>query len=308
MIELESGRLIEVVDAQVHLNRIGHVAACTTAMDAVGVDVVVNDEWHGFDNNGIKYPSHPARQGGVRHDHPYSVDAVMQVPDRISYLGAVDRKDPLLAEVIEETALDPSQSGIRIYCGPRPGDHDAFAAGEYDPIFEACATYGVTLMVIVSRMAVRERYDLLVPKLAQFSGTQTIIDHCGIFPLSARDVGLSVGELFAPLERVASMEHVAVKWCRAPEISDRPYPFSDIGEQLRGALDLIGAHRVLWASDHSQTRRHHSWSEALRYIADDAKISDDEKEQVLGGTARRLLCLPKSVVDKSGRVQAEVSG
>ncbi|WP_114423641.1 amidohydrolase family protein [Nocardioides houyundeii] len=309
MFELEDGRVIEVVDAQVHLNKMGTVATGVAAMDAVGIDVAVIDEWRGFDDNAIKYPHRPAPRGGVRHENPFSVDALMHHPTRLSYLGAVDRADPDLADVVRDIANDPGQAGLRVYCGPRPGDHEAFAQGRYDPIFEACGEYGVTVMVIVSRMGVPDRYDLLLPRLERFTTTRFVIDHCGVFPLSGDDVdGATMTELLAPLELLKDLAHVGVKWCRAPEISRRPFPFDDVDRQLRRCLDLLGAGRVMWASDHTQTGRHHSWAEALYTVGLSQRLSPDEKERVLGGTAREFLNLPASTVDRGGRVTAEVSG
>jgi hypothetical protein len=47
----------------------------------------------------------------------------------------------------------------------------------------------------------------------------------------------------------------------------------------------------MWAGDHS-TVVGHSWAELLFYLRDSPQLSAPEKEQILGGTVRRLLGWP----------------
>jgi predicted TIM-barrel fold metal-dependent hydrolase len=133
------------------------------------------------------------------------------------------------------------------------------------------------------------RSHMLVPYLEKFPQLQVILDHCGV----SRDEGNHA----AQLERVfalAKYPNLALKWCHAPShLSTEPYPFSDVMPHLRRAIEAFGPRRILWASDHTQSKSHHSWAQALYYVLDSNQLTDDEKVWVLGRSARTILSWPK---------------
>ncbi|HEX8969421.1 MAG TPA: hypothetical protein VF937_16180, partial [Chloroflexota bacterium] len=48
----------------------------------------------------------------------------------------------------------------------------------------------------------------------------------------------------------------------------------------------------MWASDHTQSKIHHSWAQALYYVLDADALTDDEKEWILGRSIRAILRWP----------------
>ncbi|MDX1893051.1 amidohydrolase family protein [Mycolicibacterium sp. 050158] len=68
-----------------------------------------------------------------------------------------------------------------------------------------------------------------------------------------------------------------------------PHPFPDLDVTLRRAVDAFGPHRVMWASDYTATHTRVNWAESLFCIRHCPSLSEDDKEWILGRTARKLL-------------------
>jgi predicted TIM-barrel fold metal-dependent hydrolase len=102
------------------------------------------------------------------------------------------------------------------------------------------------------------------------------------------------GQLDAVLE-LAAFANLALKWSHAPSLlSDEPYPHRDVLPLLRRAIEAFGVQRLIWASDYTQARVEtgQPWAQALYYLLDADALSDDEKEWLLGRSARQLLRWP----------------
>ncbi|HEU5150632.1 MAG TPA: amidohydrolase family protein [Iamia sp.] len=283
-----------VIDAQVHLNLLGSVDAAVAAMDAVGVDGVVIDEWWGMDRDGVRLPHYRRPDGTVRHTYPFSTEAVARFPDRFAYTGWVDRDDPALDDEVAAIAANPQQVAIRVVLYPNHGDDQALEAGAYDRLFAAVGRHDVPVKVIVASTDVARRKDLLFPLMQRFEEVRFVVDHCGVILLSAADEA-------AGLRRPSTLEHglayaelpnVAVQWAHAPTLSAERFPFADVEPWLRRFVDAYGADRVLWAGDVTHLREHHTWAEALYAVALAPSLTDDERAAVLGGTASRLYRWP----------------
>ncbi len=97
-----------------------------------------------------------------------------------------------------------------------------------------------------------------------------------------------------------------VKFCGAPTLSKEPFPFKDVWPNLHRIIDAFGPERLMWGSDFTRMRwvpvtgglapRSQWWlySDCLDYLRDTNEISTSDKEQILGGTIRRVLRWPKS--------------
>src|SRR5215467_12342641 len=98
---------MDIVDAQVHLNRFGNnwehtdhalIADYAVAtMDALGLSAVLIDEWAGFDNPVTKrgkLPGYFLPNGAVRGEQPFSDRALVAHLDRLAYTVRIDPLDP----------------------------------------------------------------------------------------------------------------------------------------------------------------------------------------------------------------------
>jgi predicted TIM-barrel fold metal-dependent hydrolase len=132
------------------------------------------------------------------------------------------------------------------------------------------------------------RAHLLARYLEKHPNLQLILDHVGI----ARTEGNHAAQLEQVLS-LARYPNLALKWCHAPShLSNQPYPFRDVTPYLRRAIEAFGPQRIMWASDHTQSKTHHSWAQALYYLLDSNELSDDEKAWILGRSVRTILRWP----------------
>ena len=78
---------------------------------------------------------------------------------------------------------------------------------------------------------------------------------------------------------LARYPNLALKWCHAPShLSNAAYPFRDVLPHLRRAIEAFGPERIMWASDHTQSKTHHSWAQALYYLLKFDSLADREKK------------------------------
>src|SRR5947209_8574035 len=110
---------IEVIDAQVHLNRLGAdpaaaVANGQVAMNAAGVDAVLIAESDRWDEQHGARPGVRLANGAVRSTYPTSEEAVRTDPKKFAFIGHVDRRDPEIADVIAEIKARTGQLAIRL--------------------------------------------------------------------------------------------------------------------------------------------------------------------------------------------------
>jgi predicted TIM-barrel fold metal-dependent hydrolase len=124
---------------------------------------------------------------------------------------------------------------------------------------------------------------------------QFIVDHVGIDAYASRAERPSVADAVDALRAYARFPNVAIKWSQAPRLSAEGYPFRDVVEQLARAIEVFGVERIMWGSDYTVTRHHHTYAEALFYLRDSDVLSASEKERVFGATLRRILHWERSV-------------
>jgi L-fuconolactonase len=121
-----------------------------------------------------------------------------------------------------------------------------------------------------------------------------ILSHCG---LSRAD-----SDPAARFERVLALAKypgLAIKWCHVPTyLSHEAYPFRDVMPYLRRAIETFGPQRIMWASDHTESKVHHSWAQSLYYILDSNELTDVAKEWILGRSARTMLKWPRALPSK----------
>jgi predicted TIM-barrel fold metal-dependent hydrolase len=287
---------MDIVDAQVHLNRLGSdwertdpavvVDYAVVTMDALGLGAVLIDEWAGFANPTTKrghLPGYFLPNGAMRGQHPFSEQAIALYPDRFAYVARIDPTDPDLEERMAGVRSKPGAMCLRIVPIPEAGELELFERGGYDALFAAAEKYQVPIFAWFPG-----RSHLLEPALEKFPNLQLILDHCG--------VSREEGEHAAQLDRVfalARYPNLALKWCHAPsQLSREAYPFHDVIPHLRRALEAFGPQRVMWASDHTQSKVHHSWAQALYYVLDSDELTNQEKEWILGRSARTILRWP----------------
>ncbi len=295
---------LEIVDAQVHPNRIGPrwrdaspdelVDATVAAMAAVGVEAALLGEYAGWDERGGIIPGHYV-DGIRRADFPVCSRAVERFPDRFAYCVRIERTDPEMPAMIAALRGHSGRLCIRWTPPETTGEWEVFDSGGYGAFFAEAERHQVPVFLWVPN-----RVEKLAPYAAKFPDLWFVIDHCGIrFPLAGQQ-SPSFFEPFDAVLRMARFPNVALKWCHAPRLSSAAYPFPDVLPHLRRAVDSFGAQRVMWASDHTEAERpvldHRriSWAESLYHVLATDVLTESEREWVLGRTVRTILDWPRT--------------
>lgn len=276
---------MDIVDAQVHFNRFGALESGLAAMDAVGVNALVYDEYWQFDEHARILPGYELPNGAFRHVFPLAEAASLLHPERFAYLVRFDRRDPELEAMIATVRTMPQRKAVRVVPWTDEG-FAQFGEGAEDPVFAAAQRHGVPIFVLLPG-----RTNLLHRYLRKFPDVPVIVDHCGVElqPGRLHNDALSG---FSEVLALAAYPNVSLKWTHAPRLSGGPYPYPDVLAMLLRVVDTFGRERVMWGSDSTQTRDHHSWAESLYYIRDTDQLSEDDKRWILGGSLRKVLNWP----------------
>jgi L-fuconolactonase len=301
---------VEIVDAQLHPNRMGPdwadadpqtlVAATVAAMDAVGVRAALLDEWSGWTDDGRSLPGFDLSNGARRTDYPVSELAVARFPDRFAYYARYDIRDPDLDDLMADVRTHPGCVALRWFPENGTGGVLRTVAGPVDDNSPDLPSYlryfGLAQKhVIPVFLVVPGQADLLEPFVRRFDELWFVVDHCGIGFPPAGQAGPDRFDGLAAVAGLARYPNVALKWCHAPRLSIGGYPYTDVLEWFGRMLEAYGPERIMWASDHTQGLkpaapvRTFSWAESLYYLLDSGVMSEAENEWVFGKALRRIV-------------------
>lgn len=272
---------MDIIDAQVHLNSFGSKGALG-AMRALGIAGVMVDEYTGVE--GEKLKPYVVAPGNVpRPVQPWAENMALNHPDQICYLIRLDYRDPDLEAIVRLASASPGAKALRI-CVLFPSEVEAFKADRHRRIFEIADRYQLPLFANVRQI------ELLAPYYGEFRNAKIIIDHCGL-PVDI-DFKPSDERLDVVLS-LARYPNAYFKFAHAPTmLGGQQFPFTEMNSKLRRIVDAFGANRVMWASDATEAIGGYTWAESLLYIKGNPELSGEEKEWILGRTAREVLGWP----------------
>ena len=259
-----------IIDGQVHLNHLG-IEACLGAMDAVGIDGAIIDQ----------YPPTGTRleNGAYRYAYAMSEQAVLRFPARFSYVARIDNRDPDRDRLIAEARSHRGCLGLRV---DQPSRAEMAGDG-YGAFFRAVMEHNVpTWVVLPGRLGELHPYLDALPELP------VIIDHAGLLERGENSRDHPFRGIDALIE-LARRPKVAVKWGHVTEWSAKPFPYQDALDQLRRAVDAFGASRVMWESDWTQTLGNQTLAEMFFSIKLSDRFNVEEKAYLLGRTALEVM-------------------
>jgi L-fuconolactonase len=266
---------MEVVDSQVHANQRG-IDQSIAIMDAVGVDAAVIDVWPPVRR---KLPS-----GVTRFEYAFAEEAVARFPARFAYIARFDPNDPEVDDLMAEVRKAPGRLCIRIASG---FDLKVLREGGHERILKAAGKHGIPVMIYPGG-----EHAPVTAYVRKFDTVPFIIDHCGMGvdrAILPEQLESTIDDLIA----YAKYPNAAVKWGHAPRLSREPFPYRDLINQLMRVVDAFGANRLMWASDYTVTVDHHTYAESLFCLRCTDRLSESDKEWILGKTAREVLRWPK---------------
>jgi predicted TIM-barrel fold metal-dependent hydrolase len=235
-------------------------------------------------------------------DHRYILDLIAADPDRFVGTGVV----PAICDVSlprpDRAMLALAQGGIRAFRlrgraaqPPRERATEEWLAHEsYERMFACAADSGLALSFLCTPADLPE----IGRMCTRFPQTTVILDHCG--GVRVRDSIIDVADLRL-LTSLSGLPSVFVKFGPVHGLASRStIPsvdstglIADVLPLLRATVDGFGAERVLWESDlggpiHMQ-HGEHEFRRCLDLLRTADFLTPEQREQILGGNARRLL-------------------
>jgi predicted TIM-barrel fold metal-dependent hydrolase len=283
---------MDIVDAQLHLGP-GMIDPILEAMNCLGIRSVLIDEFwiNRLDQAPTQIdPGYRLPNGAWRALYPVAQLASLLHPERFSYFVRVERQDPDLESLMRLVASAPQARAFRVLATWTVEEAQAFVAGGYEPLLDIAQDVGLPVCLFIPG-----HVEFLPQYLRKFPSLTFVIDHCGMGmphqppgrPEAEERRALSI-EYFDEVLRLAEYPNVVMKLSHAPFLfRAQQFPYDSARKQVRRAIEAFGAPRLLWASDKTVIRDH-PWSDLLNYIKHDPELSPEEKEWILGRSARRV--------------------
>lgn len=272
---------MDIVDAQVHLHLTMSAEETLAAMNALGIQAAVIDEFWGFaartghGEPGIALPGARA----FRAVAPGAEMASIRYPERFCYLLRIHHRDPELAAGIRAVADAPHARAVRIVARDDEDVRD-LARGDYGPVFDAAADHGLPVFAMTARNG-----HLLRPYAKACPDNPIVLDHVGM-PANEDE--------FEDVLRLSDQPNIMIKWGHGPELFHAgDYPFTPALDKLLRVLDAFGRERVMWASDHTTITGDHCWADELFALRETDRLGPEDKRWLLAGTVRAVLDWPR---------------
>jgi L-fuconolactonase len=312
---------MEIVDMQLH--EMAPFEDWSNVDEATRRQVLTESLWQSIDAVGVD-----AAILNPLEDTVWATELALRFPDRLRTVVMCHRSDVEVPDVegrIAEMFDQPGVVALRFGALPAfmPQVFGWYAAGGYDPAFAACEEQGIPIWLeIMGGVATADRVARKFPNL------QIILDHVGLNqpPYQVKD-NPPWKELPIALD-LSKYENVAIKVCAPISLSEESYPWADAWQQVARLLDAFGPQRIAWASDITRTRGRtgytnrlvshatadvpfqyrlgpdahipgpppnapdypgkHTYMDSLAFFLYNDHLSQGEKEQILGKTARQL--------------------
>jgi predicted TIM-barrel fold metal-dependent hydrolase len=214
-------------------------------------------------------------------DPSYAVEVHRTYPDRFRLITPID---PYSNDAGDRTAAwggTPGAVGIRLMAGVMSG----FQAGDQEvrSIVHAAVGRGFPVCVFCpQQLSIADQLARLYPD-AQF-----VLDHLGLMPALTPP---PPPDPFAALDGVlalASYPNIAIKVTGLCTLSHAPFPFRDLWEPLGRVFEAFGIDRCMWGTDWTRAVDFVSYAESVDAFRDHLPLSAEEREALMGGTARRI--------------------
>ncbi|WP_166459467.1 amidohydrolase family protein [Amycolatopsis pithecellobii] len=229
----------------------------------------------------------------------YCEFAIETYPDRFAGCLTFDPNDTEVANFVSGYRNRPGMLALRTIArswvdGKLTED---FIEGRFEPAYDVAEKHNVPMFIQAAGYLPSD----LTPVVRNHPNLLFVLDHVGL----DQQPGVVPDDPWERLPEVLEMArfaNVALKLTGVPTLARSPFPFTDVWPYVHQVIDAFGANRVMWGSDFTRMRYaprsvergpRAGWfglySDAVNFIRDTEELTDDVKEQLLGGTIRRLL-------------------
>jgi predicted TIM-barrel fold metal-dependent hydrolase len=301
----KNGECIDIVDAQLHIGP-GMIDPTLEAMNSICITSLLLEEYWDLvrpTKAGQIEPGYFLPNGAWRAIYPVAQLASALHPDRFSFFVRIDRNDPQLESVMRVIASSPQARGFRLLGTWRLEEAEAFINGDFEAVLDIAQDIGLPVCFTIGGYV-----EHLPRYLKRFSRLSVVVDHWGMglanLPKGRSDAemrrAMSVDYLDEVM-RLAEHPNVALKISHGTMFfGTTQYPYEPLRPIVRRAIQAFGADRLVWAGDKTANRPLLSWSDLVHSLRDDPEISLEEKEWILGRSARRIFKWPAAATHLAG--------
>ena len=236
-------------------------------MDANGVDktVLVQTSWSTWDNG-------------------YIADSATKYPDRFASMGLID---PLANDNAEKAVYwmdERGMAGFRFHPDYYP-DVEILKRPENAEMFSQIEQRS-GIVQIHNRTGNAHQLDYAA---AKYPGITWLIDHM-MYPVPEMAPGW---DEYRPVLALAGHDNVHIKISDVHGRSDGVFPFADMHDVVKMAVDAFGIERCLWGTGYPGHHRvDHGWlslEDELRLVREGFNwLTPDEQAKLLGDNAMRI--------------------
>jgi predicted TIM-barrel fold metal-dependent hydrolase len=288
---------MDIVDAQLHIGP-GMIEPTLEAMNSIGITSVLLEEywdWIKPTRIGQIEPGYFLPNGAWRAIYPVAELASTLHPDRFSFFVRIDRNDPQLESVMRVIASSPQARAFRLLGTWRLEEAEAFIGGGFDAVLDIAQDIGMPVCFTIGGYV-----EHLPRYLKRFPRLSVVVDHWGM-----GSANLPRGRPEAEMRRAMSIDYLdeVMKLAEHPNVALKishgtmffettQYPYEPLRPIIRRAIQAFGADRLIWAGDKNANRPILPWSDLVHSLRDDPELSQQEKEWILGRSARRIFNWP----------------
>lgn len=207
--------------------------------------------------------------GAHGFDNTYALECAAALGGRWRSVAAVSEFDPMPIDTVERAAAGGA-SGIRLFSIPRPRQSWLDRDRGHE-VVESCRALGLTPVIC----CLADELGAAARLVGAFPDIEFALDHAGFAPIGGDEGALA---------DVVAHDNIVVKLSTGVFDDSMLEPAATVSR----LVDLVGADRLAWGSDHPQVR-----DRAYAELADLGRravdgLPDATRAAVLEGTAARL--------------------
>ena len=213
-----------------------------------------------------------------RYDNRILISTLKQYPDRFAGVGVIDPRGVTAAATLTRLVEEQGVGGGRLR---GTIEDEWFCHDDTAPLWEQAAALNVPLCLLAHPAQIGQIRHMV----ERFPQTPVVIDHFAMIPATA---GVRSTE-FQTLLALAQFPKVYIKLSGLYSWGGGHYPYPQAQKPLKAAFKTFGAERVLWGSDWPHILFGGGYIRCLNFVRRELPwLSATERQQILGGTARRL--------------------
>ncbi len=232
-----------------------------------------------------------------RYDNSYILDSSDAHPEQMLAVVILDAEDQETPDLVRRYIRDHGLSGLRLFGGrDSNGEMPWLVSRQALKAWEVIDEHGIVMdLEVLAKGGGGPSVPTLVEMAQRFSSTRIVLDHLLEPQVSPDDPELGLDERFLPL---ADQNNIFLKFTSINLDTYREAGV-DPAQVLRRAVDMFGAHKIMWGSDIGTSSG--TYREMIdRMLVACAVLSDEEQRAVLHDTG-------KAVFRRGEVVQAEGS-